>query len=233
MEGLMCLLVVIGIIGLIISGCVIVYNKIKGNKIESNLWKLLIAFGLSFVVGICFYPIDDTEVEDKNTTTQEEQVEDEDSYSDPSDNKVEDNTEDEEVVKEPKEEIEEPKDTTEDENIDGYVNDNPDPSYNDMSVVDETVESILHSNYNSSSYDVALRNDNGEVKIVIIAKDINLSGVSEAEKEYAMSQSNIIGTYDDLAETVKNVYKEAGFDVSVTIGLFDVNVEEIYIANAY
>lgn len=229
MEGLMCLLVVIGIIGLIISGCVIVYNKIKGNKIESNLWKLLIAFGLSFVIGICFYPIDDTEVEDKNTTTQEEQVEDEDSQ----DSKVEDNTEDEEVVEEPKEETEEPKDTTEDENIDGYVNDNPDPSYNDMSVVDETVESILHSNYNSSSYDVALRNDNGEVKIVIIAKDINLSGVSEAEKEYAMSQANIIGTYDNLAETVKNVYKEAGFDVSVTIGLFDVNVEEIYIANAY
>lgn len=229
MEGLMCLLVVIGIIGLIISGCVIVYNKIKGNKIESNLWKLLIAFGLSFVIGICFYPIDDTEVEDKDITTQEEQVEDEDSQ----DSKVEDNTEDEEVVEEPKEETEEPKDTTEDENIDGYVNDNPDPSYNDMSVVDETVESILHSNYNSSSYDVALRNDNGEVKIVIIAKDINLSGVSEAEKEYAMSQSNIIGTYDDLAETVKNVYKEAGFDVSVTIGLFDVNVEEIYIANAY
>ena len=229
MEGLMCLLVVIGIIGLIISGCVIVYNKIKGNKIESNLWKLLIAFGLSFVIGICFYPIDDTEVEDKNTTTQEEQVEDEDSQ----DSKVEDNTEDEEVVEEPKEETEEPKDTTEDENIDGYVNDNPDPSYNDMSVVDETVESILHSNYSSNSYDVALRNDNGEVKIVIIAKDINLSGVSEAEKEYAMSQSNIIGTYDDLAETVKNVYKEAGFDVSVKIGLFDVNVEEIYIANAY
>ena len=229
MEGLMCLLVVIGIIGLIISGCVIVYNKIKGNKIESNLWKLLIAFGLSFVIGICFYPIDDTEVEDKDITTQEEQVEDEDSQ----DSKVEDNTEDKEVVEEPKEETEEPKDTTEDESIDGYVNDNPDPSYNDMSVVDETVESILHSNYNSSSYDVALRNDNGEVKIVIIAKDINLSGVSEAEKEYAMSQSNIIGTYDDLAETVKNVYKEAGFDVSVTIGLFDVNVEEIYIANAY
>ena len=229
MEGLMCLLVVIGIIGLIISGCVIVYNKIKGNKIESNLWKLLIAFGLSFVIGICFYPIDDTEVEDKNTTTQEEQVEDEDSQ----DSKVEDNTEDKEVVEEPKEETEEPKDTTEDENIDGYVNDNPDPSYNDMSVVDETVESILHSNYNSSSYDVALRNDNGEVKIVIIAKDINLSGVSEAEKEYAMSQANIIGTYDNLAETVKNVYKEAGFDVSVTIGLFDVNVEEIYIAHAY
>ena len=229
MEGLMCLLVVIGIIGLIISGCVIVYNKIKGNKIDSNLWKLLIAFGLSFVIGICFYPIDDTEVEDKDITTQEEQVEDEDSQ----DSKVEDNTEDEEVVEEPKEETEEPKDTTEDENIDGYVNNNPDPSYNDMSVVDETVESILHSNYNSSSYDVALRNDNGEVKIVIIAKDINLSGVSEAEKEYAMSQSNIIGTYDDLAETVKNVYKEAGFDVSVTIGLFDVNVEEIYIANAY
>ena len=222
MEGLMCLLVVIGIIGLIISGCVIVYNKIKGNKIESNLWKLLIAFGLSFVIGICFYPIDDTEVEDKDITTQEEQVEDEDSQ----DSKVEDNTEDEEVV-------EEPKDTTEDENIDGYVNDNPDPSYNDMSVVDETVESILHSNYSSNSYDVALRNDNGEVKIVIIAKDINLSGVSEAEKEYAMSQANIIGTYDNLAETVKNVYKEAGFDVSVTIGLFDVNVEEIYIANAY
>ena len=229
MEGLMCLLVVIGIIGLIISGCVIVYNKIKGNKIESNLWKLLIAFGLSFVIGICFYPIDDTEVEDKDITTQEEQVEDEDSQ----DSKVEDNTEDEEVVEEPKEETEEPKDTTEDENIDGYVNDNPDPSYNDMSVVDETVESILHSNYSSNSYDVALRNDNGEVKIVIIAKDINLSGVSEAEKEYAMSQSNIIGTYDNLAETVKNVYKEAGFDVSVTIGLFDVNVEEIYIANAY
>ena len=229
MEGLMCLLVVIGVIGLIISGCVIVYNKIKGNKIESNLWKLLIAFGLSFVIGICFYPIDDTEVEDKDITTQEEQVEDEDSQ----DSKVEDNTEDEEVVEEPKEETEEPKDTTEDENIDGYVNDNPDPSYNDMSVVDETVESILHSNYSSNSYDVALRNDNGEVKIVIIAKDINLSGVSEAEKEYAMSQSNIIGTYDDLAETVKNVYKEAGFDVSVTIGLFDVNVEEIYIANAY
>ena len=229
MEGLMCLLVVIGIIGLIISGCVIVYNKIKGNKIESNLWKLLIAFGLSFVIGICFYPIDDTEVEDKDITTQEEQVEDEDSQ----DSKVEDNTEDEEVVEEPKEETEESKDTTEDENIDGYVNDNPDPSYNDMSVVDETVESILHSNYNSSSYDVALRNDNGEVKIVIIAKDINLSGVSEAEKEYAMSQANIIGTYDNLAETVKNVYKEAGFDVSVTIGLFDVNVEEIYIANAY
>ena len=229
MEGLMCLLVVIGIIGLIISGCVIVYNKIKGNKIESNLWKLLIAFGLSFVIGICFYPIDDTEVEDKDITTQEEQVEDEDSQ----DSKVEDNTEDEEVVEEPKEETEEPKDTTEDENIDGYVNDNPDPSYNDMSVVDETVESILHSNYSSNSYDVALRNDNGEVKIVIIAKDINLSGVSEAEKEYAMSQSNIIGTYDDLAETVKNVYKEAGFDVSVTIGLFEVNVEEIYIANAY
>ena len=229
MEGLMCLLVVIGIIGLIISGCVIVYNKIKGNKIESNLWKLLIAFGLSFVIGICFYPIDDTEVEDKDITTQEEQVEDEDSQ----DSKVEDNTEDEEVVEEPKEETEEPKDTTEDENIDGYVNDNPDPSYNDMSVVDETVESILHSNYSSNSYDVALRNDNGEVKIVIIAKDINLSGVSEAEKEYAMSQANIIGTYDDLAETVKNVYKEAGFDVSVTIGLFDVNVEEIYIANAY
>ena len=229
MEGLMCLLVVIGIIGLIISGCVIVYNKIKGNKIESNLWKLLIAFGLSFVIGICFYPIDDTEVEDKDITTQEEQVEDEDSQ----DSKVEDNTEDEEVVEEPKEETEEPKDTTEDENIDGYVNDNPDPSYNDMSVVDETVESILHSNYSSNSYDVALRNDNGEVKIVIIAKDINLSGVSEVEKEYAMSQSNIIGTYDDLAETVKNVYKEAGFDVSVTIGLFDVNVEEIYIANAY
>ena len=229
MEGLMCLLVVIGIIGLIISGCIIVYNKIKGNKIESNLWKLLIAFGLSFVIGICFYPIDDTEVEDKDITTQEEQVEDEDSQ----DSKVEDNTEDEEVVEEPKEETEEPKDTTEDENIDGYVNDNPDPSYNDMSVVDETVESILHSNYSSNSYDVALRNDNGEVKIVIIAKDINLSGVSEAEKEYAMSQSNIIGTYDDLAETVKNVYKEAGFDVSVTIGLFDVNVEEIYIANAY
>ena len=229
MEGLMCLLVVIGIIGLIISGCVIVYNKIKGNKIESNLWKLLIAFGLSFVIGICFYPIDDTEVEDKDITTQEEQVEDEDSQ----DSKVEDNTEDKEVVEEPKEETEEPKDTTEDENIDGYVNDNPDPSYNDMSVVDETVESILHSNYNSSSYDVALRNDNGEVKIVIIAKDINLSGVSEAEKEYAMSQANIIGTYDNLAETVKNVYKEAGFDVSVTIGLFDVNVEEIYIANAY
>ena len=229
MEGLMCLLVVIGIIGLIISGCVIVYNKIKGNKIESNLWKLLIAFGLSFVIGICFYPIDDTEVEDKDITTQEEQVEDEDSQ----DSKVEDNTEDEEVVEEPKEETEESKDTTEDENIDGYVNDNPDPSYNDMSVVDETVESILHSNYSSNSYDVALRNDNGEVKIVIIAKDINLSGVSEAEKEYAMSQSNIIGTYDDLAETVKNVYKEAGFDVSVTIGSFDVNVEEIYIANAY
>ena len=229
MEGLMCLLVVIGIIGLIISGCVIVYNKIKGNKIESNLWKLLIAFGLSFVIGICFYPIDDTEVEDKDITTQEEQVEDEDSQ----DSKVEDNTEDEEVVEEPKKETEEPKDTTEDENIDGYVNDNPDPSYNDMSVVDETVESILHSNYSSNSYDVALRNDNGEVKIVIIAKDINLSGVSEAEKEYAMSQSNIIGTYDDLAETVKNVYKEAGFDVSVKIGLFDVNVEEIYIANAY
>ena len=229
MEGLMCLLVVIGIIGLIISGCVIVYNKIKGNKIESNLWKLLIAFGLSFVIGICFYPIDDTEVEDKDITTQEEQVEDEDSQ----DSKVEDNTEDEEVVEEPKEETEEPKDTTEDENIDGYVNDNPDPSYNDMSVVDETVESILHSNYSSNSYDVALRNDNGEVKIVIIAKDINLSGVSEAEKEYAMSQSNIIGTYDNLAETVKNVYKEAGFDVSVKIGLFDVNVEEIYIANAY
>ena len=229
MEGLMCLLVVIGIIGLIISGCVIVYNKIKGNKIESNLWKLLIAFGLSFVIGICFYPIDDTEVEDKDITTQEEQVEDEDSQ----DSKVEDNTEDKEVVEEPKEETEEPKDTTEDENIDGYVNDNPDPSYNDMSVVDETVESILHSNYSSNSYDVALRNDNGEVKIVIIAKDINLSGVSEAEKEYAMSQSNIIGTYDDLAETVKNVYKEAGFDVSVKIGLFDVNVEEIYIANAY
>ena len=229
MEGLMSLLVVVGIIGLIISGSIMVYNKIKGNKIESNLWKLLIAFGLSFVIGICFYPIDDTEVEDKNTTTQEEQVEDEDSQ----DSKVEDNTEDEEVVEEPKEETEEPKDTTEDENIDGYVNDNPDPSYNDMSVVDETVESILHSNYSSNSYDVALRNDNGEVKIVIIAKDINLSGVSEAEKEYAMSQSNIIGTYDDLAETVKNVYKEAGFDVSVTIGLFDVNVEEIYIANAY
>ena len=229
MEGLMCLLVVIGIIGLIISGCVIVYNKIKGNKIESNLWKLLIAFGLSFVIGICFYPIDDTEVEDKDITTQEEQVEDEDSQ----DSKVEDNTEDKEVVEEPKEETEESKDTTEDENIDGYVNDNPDPSYNDMSVVDETVESILHSNYSSNSYDVALRNDNGEVKIVIIAKDINLSGVSEAEKEYAMSQANIIGTYDNLAETVKNVYKEAGFDVSVTIGLFDVNVEEIYIANAY
>ena len=229
MESLMCLLVVIGIIGLIISGCVIVYNKIKGNKIESNLWKLLIAFGLSFVIGICFFPIDDTEVEDKDITTQEEQVEDEDSQ----DSKVEDNTEDKEVVEEPKEETEESKDTTEDENIDGYVNDNPDPSYNDMSVVDETVESILHSNYNSSSYDVALRNDNGEVKIVIIAKDINLSGVSEAEKEYAMSQANIIGTYDNLAETVKNVYKEAGFDVSVTIGLFDVNVEEIYIANAY
>ena len=229
MEGLMCLLVVIGIIGLIISGCVIVYNKIKGNKIESNLWKLLIAFGLSFVIGICFYPIDDTEVEDKDITTQEEQVEDEDSQ----DSKVEDNTEDKEVVEEPKEETEESKDTTEDENIDGYVNDNPDPSYNDMSVVDETVESILHSNYSSNSYDVALRNDNGEVKIVIIAKDINLSGVSEVEKEYAMSKSNIIGTYDNLAETVKNVYKEAGFDVSVTIGLFDVNVEEIYIANAY
>ena len=143
MEGLMCLLVVIGIIGLIISGCVIVYNKIKGNKIESNLWKLVIAFGLSFVIGICFYPIDDTEVEDKDITTQEEQVEDEDSQ----DSKVEDNTEDEEVVEEPKEETEEPKDTTEDENIDGYVNDNPDPSYNDMSVVDETVESILHSNF--------------------------------------------------------------------------------------
>ena len=229
MESLMSLLVVVGIIGLIISGSVMVYNKIKGNKIESNLWKLLIAFGLSFVIGICFYPIDDTEVEDKDTITQEEQVEDEDSQ----DSKVEDNTEDKEVVEEPKEETEEPKDTTEDENIDGYVNDNPDPSYNDMSVVDETVESILHSNYSSNSYDVALRNDNGEVKIVIIAKDINLSGVSEAEKEYAMSQSNIIGTYDDLAETVKNVYKEAGFDVSVTIGLFDVNVEEIYIANAY
>ena len=229
MESLMSLLVVVGIIGLIISGSVMVYNKIKGNKIESNLWKLLIAFGLSFVIGICFYPIDDTEVEDKDITTQEEQVEDEDSQ----DSKVEDNTEDKEVVEEPKEETEESKDTTEYENIDGYVNDNPDPSYNDMSVVDETVESILHSNYSSNSYDVALRNDNGEVKIVIIAKDINLSGVSEAEKEYAMSQSNIIGTYDDLAETVKNVYKEAGFDVSVTIGLFDVNVEEIYIANAY
>ena len=233
MEGLMSLLVVIGIIGLIISGSVMVYNKIKGNKIESNLWKLLIAFGLSFVIGICFYPIDDTEVEDKNTTTQEEQVEDEDSYSESSDSKVEDNTEDEEVVEEPKEETEEPKDTTEDENIDGYVNDNPDPSYNDMSVVDEKVKSVLYSNYSSNSYDVALRNDNGEVKIVIIAKDINLSGVSEAEKEYAMSQANIIGTYDNLAETVKDVYKEAGFDVSVTIGLFDVNVEEIYIANAY
>ena len=70
MEGLMCLLVVIGIIGLIISGSVMVYNKIKGNKIESNLWKLLIAFGLSFVIGICFYAIDDAEVEDKDITTQ-------------------------------------------------------------------------------------------------------------------------------------------------------------------
>lgn len=214
MENLMGLLVIIGFVGLIIDGGMIVYKKIKGDKIESNLWKLLIAFGLSFVIGFCFFPTDNTEVENEDTITQEEQE-----YRDP----IEDKEEEDKDVK--------PQETEED--VDGYVNGNPDPSYNDMSAVDEAVESILHSSYDSSNYEVALRNENGQVKIVIIAKDINLSVISESEKQYAMEQSNLDETTNTLAQNIKDTYKQAGFDVSVVIGLFDVNVNEIYTAYAY
>lgn len=147
-------------------------------------------------------------------------------YSEEEDKNVEEKKEDEEVAKEPKEEAE--------EDVDTYVNNNPNPSVASLDTVNEAVEYIYESNFTySQGYRVDLDINGNQVNVVILCTQLDSSGLSDSEMEYALIQSGLPTAFDGLATQTRDVYAESGYDMSVNIKLYDVNGTLIYETNAY
>ena len=115
------------------------------------------------------------------------------------------------------------------EDVDGYMNNDLIPNENNMNDVDNGVRGILNDGYDSSHYKVDFTRDENEVYIGIMSFDVNLNGQSDEDIENAMIRSGIREAHDDLAQGIKDVYTQYGFDVNVTIGLFDCNQNMFYI----
>ena len=115
------------------------------------------------------------------------------------------------------------------EDVDGYMNNDLIPNENNMNDVDNGVRGILNDGYDSSHYKVDFTRDENEVYIGIMSFDVNLNGQSDEDVENAMIRSGIREAHDDLAQGIKDVYTQYGFDVNVTIGLFDCNQNMFYI----
>ena len=147
-------------------------------------------------------------------------------YSEEEDKNVEEKKEDEEVAKEPKEEAE--------EDVDTYVNNNPNPSVASLDTVNEAVEYIYESNFTySQGYRVDLDINGNQVNVVILCTQLDSSGLSDSEMEYALIQSGLPTAFDGLATQTRDVYAESGYNMSVNIKLYDVNGTLIYETNAY
>ena len=147
-------------------------------------------------------------------------------YSEEEDKNVEEKKEDEEVAEEQKEEAE--------EDVDTYVNNNPNPSVASLDTVNEAVEYIYESNFTySQGYRVDLDVNGNQVNVVILCTQLDSSGLSDSEMEYALIQSGLPTAFDGLATQTRDVYAESGYDMSVNIKLYDVNGTLIYETNAY
>ena len=97
--------------------------------------------------------------------------------------------------------------------------------------MDQTVLSIFRENYDPSSYDVSIDTNNGVTNIKIIAYDIDLSGFTQDQIDYALSSTNLHETNEKLVESVKTAYNNAGYDVNVSLKTCDVNgtlIDSVY-----
>lgn len=121
-----------------------------------------------------------------------------------------------EEVKEDMTEPEEQEDTDNSSNI-------------DLNTIDATIEQILKDNYDSSNYKVEFNREDSEVYIGIMAYDVNLTGIPNDQIQQLIRESNLDTTHDSLAQSIKNAYySKANTDVTVTIGLFDINGTMFY-----
>lgn len=97
--------------------------------------------------------------------------------------------------------------------------------------MDQTVLSIFRENYDPSSYDVSIGTNNGVTNIKIIAYDIDLSGFTQDQIDYALSSTNLHETNEELVESVKTAYNNVGYDVNVSLKTYDVNgtlIDSVY-----
>ena len=97
--------------------------------------------------------------------------------------------------------------------------------------MDQTVLSIFRNSYDPSSYDVSIDTNNGVTNIKIVAYDIDLSGLTQDQIDYALSCTNLHETNEKLVESVKTAYNNAGYDVNVSLKTYDVNgilVDSVY-----
>lgn len=122
-----------------------------------------------------------------------------------------------------KEEVEE--DTTEPEE-----QEDTDNSTNiDLNTIDATIEQILNDNYDSSNYKVEFNREDNKVYIGIMAYNVDLTGIPDDQIQQLIRESNLDTTHDSLAQSIKNVYySKANTDVTITIGLFDINGTMFY-----
>ena len=204
LNNMFCCVFIVSLISVVVFAAKYLYGMIKNKPCDSRALTIsVIALAISFVgFGITMHEID----EPNDTET-----------------KVE------EKVVEPKEDKEERKEEVVEPEEDGYLNDNPIPNENNMSDVDNYVQTTLNDSYDSNHYKVEFTRDGNEIYIGIMSYDVNLNGQSEEDIENAMSQTGIREAHDDLAQGIKDVYSQYEFDVNVTIGLFDCNQNMFYI----
>lgn len=97
--------------------------------------------------------------------------------------------------------------------------------------MDQTVLSIFKNSYDPSLYDVSIDTNNGVTNIKIIAYDLDVSQLTQDQIDYALSCTNAHETSEKLAESVKNAYNNAGYDINVSLKTYDVNgilVDSVY-----
>lgn len=97
--------------------------------------------------------------------------------------------------------------------------------------MDQTVLSIFKNNYDPSSFDVSIDTNNGVTNIKIVAYDIDLSGLTQDQIDYALSCTNLHETNEELVESVKTAYNNAGYDVNVSLKTYDINgilIDSVY-----
>lgn len=98
----------------------------------------------------------------------------------------------------------------------------------DIDTVNNTVLQILKENFAAPTYDVGLIEQDGTICINVLSYDLDSTGLTKEQIQYSIDQANIDSTFTGLADSIKNVYSTAGYNVTIMMGISDCNGNLVY-----
>lgn len=98
---------------------------------------------------------------------------------------------------------------------------------NQLEEVNATVEYTIKQGM-GSGYSVDVEVNGNQVNVNIIGHDLDVSGISRSQLDILIEQYNIDGTQNQLAQDVKNIYTQLGYNMTVKLTTYSSNGTLIY-----